>query len=80
MDIDIKFLQMHDGSVAAYRGSYKKIPTLGIFILLHTPVGTRRRFDVHTSSITLKQRRTDVKTTSCAYWDVKDASLNCMIR
>ena len=32
------------------------------------PVSTRRRFDVHTASITLKRRRTDVKTTSCAYW------------
>ena len=28
----------------------------------------RRRFDVYTTSITLKLRRTDVKTTSCAYW------------
>ena len=32
------------------------------------PVSTRRRFDVHTTSITLKQRRMDVKTRSCAYW------------
>ena len=32
------------------------------------PVSTRRRFDVHTTSITLKRRRMDVKTTSCAYW------------
>ena len=32
------------------------------------PVGTRRRFDVHTTSIMLKRRRMDVKTTSCAYW------------
>ena len=32
------------------------------------PVSTRRRFDVHTTSITLKRRRTDFKTTSCAYW------------
>ena len=34
------------------------------------PVSTRRRFDVHTTSITLKRRRMDVKTTLCAYWDV----------
>ena len=33
------------------------------------PVSTRRRFDVHTTSITLKRRRMDVKTTSCAYWE-----------
>ena len=29
------------------------------------PVSIRRRFDVHTTSITLKRRRMDVKTTSC---------------
>ena len=34
------------------------------------PVSTRRRFDAHTTSITLKRRLMDVKTTSCAYWDV----------
>ena len=28
------------------------------------------RFDVHTTSITLKRRHMDVKTTSCAYWVV----------
>ena len=28
----------------------------------------RRCFDVYTTSITLKRRRMDVKTTSCAYW------------
>ena len=33
------------------------------------PVSTRRFFDVYTMSITLKRRRMDVKTTSCAYWD-----------
>ena len=33
------------------------------------PVSTRRRFDVHTASITLKRSRMDVKTTLCAYWD-----------
>ena len=32
------------------------------------PVSTRRRFDVYTTSITLKRRRMDVKTTLCAYW------------
>ena len=32
------------------------------------PVSTRRCFDVYTTSITLKRRRMDVKTTSCAYW------------
>ena len=35
------------------------------------PVSTQHRFDIHATSITLKQRCTDVKTTSCAYW-VKD--------
>ena len=33
------------------------------------PVRTRHRFDVYTTSITLKRRRLDVKTTLCAYWD-----------
>ena len=28
------------------------------------------RFDIHATSITLKRHRTNVKTTSCAYWDV----------
>ena len=37
---------------------------------LSIQVITRRRFDVHTTSITSKRRRTDVKTTSCVYWDV----------
>ena len=32
---------------------------------------TRRRFDVHTTSITFKRRRMDVKTTPCAYWDIE---------
>ena len=32
------------------------------------PVSTRRRFDVHTTSITFKRRRINVKKTSCAYW------------
>ena len=32
------------------------------------PVSTRHRFDIHTTSIMLKRRRTDVKTTSRAYW------------
>ena len=32
------------------------------------PVSTRRRFDVYTTSITLKRRHMDVKTTLCAYW------------
>ena len=32
------------------------------------PISTRRHFDVHTTSITLKRRRMDVKTTLCAYW------------
>ena len=36
---------------------------------LYIPVRTRRHFDVHTTSITLKRRRTNVKTTLCAYWD-----------
>ena len=37
--------------------------------ILKNPVSTRRRFDVYTTSITLKRRRMDVKTTSCAYWE-----------
>ena len=36
------------------------------------PVSTRHRFDIHTTSITLKRRRMDVKTTSCAYWEWKN--------
>ena len=32
------------------------------------PVSTQRRFDVYTTSITLKRRRMNVKTTLCAYW------------
>ena len=32
------------------------------------PVSTRHRFDTHITSIMLKRRRTDVKTTSRAYW------------
>ena len=36
------------------------------------PVSTRRRFDVHATSITLIRRRMDVKTTSCAYWEGKE--------
>ena len=40
------------------------------FFYHYIPVSTGRRFDVHTTSITLKRRRTDVKTTSCAYWDI----------
>ena len=39
------------------------------------PVSTRRRFDVHTTSITLKRRRTDVKMTLCAYWVRLDHNL-----
>ena len=30
----------------------------------------RHPYNIHTTSITLKRRRTDVKTTSCAYWKV----------
>ena len=32
------------------------------------PVSTRRCFYVYATSITLKRRRMDVQTTSCAYW------------
>ena len=42
---------------------------------INIPVSTRRRFDVHTTSITLKRRRMDVKTTSCAYWNATDSLL-----
>ena len=38
------------------------------------PVSTRRRFDVYTTSITLKRRRMDVKITLCAYWDISSVS------
>ena len=38
------------------------------YFCLTLPVSIRRRLDVHTTSITLKQRRMDVKKTSCAYW------------
>ena len=38
------------------------------FFTLSYPVSTRHRFDIHTTSITLKRRRTDVKTASCGYW------------
>ena len=34
----------------------------------YSPVSARRRFDVHATSITLKRRRMDVKTTLCVYW------------
>ena len=40
----------------------------------------RRRFDVHTTSITLKRRHTDVKTTSCAYWENQDPPLHLKAR
>ena len=39
------------------------------------PVSTRHRFDIHTTSITLKRRRTDVKTTSCAYWETTNFTI-----
>ena len=35
------------------------------------PVRIRHRFDVYTTSITLKRRRLDVKTTLCVYWENK---------
>ena len=35
----------------------------------NNPVSTRHRFNIHTTTITLKRRRTDVKTTWCAYWE-----------
>ena len=40
----------------------------GCFVIKTCPVHTRHRFDVHTTSITLKQRRANIKITSCAYW------------
>ena len=43
--------------------------------ILKNPVSTRRRFDVYTTSIRLKRRRMDVKTTSCAYWDAISISM-----
>ena len=42
-------------------------PTSQYFLICsYLPVSTRRHFDVHTTSITLKRRRMDAKTTSCA--------------
>ena len=42
---------------------------VSIILLFRTySVSTRRCFDVHTMFITLKRRRMDLKTTSCAYW------------
>ena len=37
---------------------------------------TQHRFDIHTTSITFKQRRKDVKTTSCAYRVVDQLGLS----
>ena len=51
-----------------------RFPRLSLFCggdFLYTlcyPVSTRRRFDVYTTSIMLKRRLMDVKTTSCVYW------------
>ena len=48
---------------------YEGNQVIQVFDFFYTfPVSIRRRFDVHTTSITLKRRRMDVKTTSCAYW------------
>ena len=49
------------------------------FFWKNIPVSTRRRFDVHTTSITLKRRRMDVKTTSCAYWDGVDRKIGKLL-
>ena len=58
---------------AIYVASCHQKPTaknhkLKFLYSLYYPVNTRRRFDVYTTSITLKRRRMDVKTTLCAYW------------
>ena len=37
-------------------------------ISIFATISTRHLFDIHTTSITLKRLRTDVLTTSCAYW------------
>ena len=34
------------------------------------PVRTKRCFNVYTTSITLEQRRMNVKMTLCAYWEL----------
>ena len=39
-----------------------------LIVKSHEP-GALRRFDVYTTSIALKRRRMDVKTTLCAYWE-----------
>ena len=44
-----------------------------------SPVSTRRCFDVYTTSITLKRRRMDVKTTLCAYWDGVDRKIGKLL-
>ena len=49
--------------------TFKKHADVWLFQRPQTPVCTRHRFDVYTTSITLKRRRLDVKTTLCAYWD-----------
>ena len=62
--------------VIQFIGIHGNLPMFLVFFFLfkpgscHYPVSTRRRFDVHTTSITVKRRRIDVKTTSCAYWAV----------
>ena len=44
------------------------------------PVNIRRCFDIHTTFITLKRRRTDFKTTSCAYWETNKNWLKFALR
>ena len=44
-------------------------PKIILFKFNLDPVITRHRFDVHTTSITLKRRRADIKTTSCVLGD-----------
>ena len=39
-----------------------------LYVMQNFPVSTWRRFDVYTTSIALKRRHMDVKTTLCAYW------------
>ena len=43
-------------------------------------VRTRNRFDVYTTSITLKRRRLDVKTTLCAYWAGGGDNIHILIK
>ena len=60
-------------SFLPYSKSLNYSTLIWLFSIVKYLVNTRHRFDIHTTSITtsitLKRRRTDVKTRSCAYWE-----------